>query len=183
MTNTTLCSVSDCSKAAKTRGMCGMHAERVRNWGTTDGRPGHNRIDPVARFWAKVDKRGATECWPWVGTVLQNGYGQFTTEGERRGVHRYSYEINVGPIPDGMTIDHVKDRGCVRTDCVNPAHLEVVTLMENVWRSDAWSAVNRRKTHCLRGHEFDTVRPQPNGVVWRGCSTCERIRKGRAVDA
>lgn len=71
--------------------------------------------------------------------------------------HRYSYELSIAPIPDGLQIDHVRARGCTRTDCVNPAHLEAVTPAENLRRSNAASAVNARKDTCPEGHAYRTA--------------------------
>lgn len=78
-------------------------------------------------------------CWIWQGTILANGYGQlgFRIDGVRQQhlAHRFSYTIFRGPIPDGLTIDHL----CDRRDCVNADHLEPVTIQENIRR-----AVERR---------------------------------------
>lgn len=92
------------------------------------------------RFWAKVDKNGPLPtidpelgpCWIWTGsTALPGGYGAFMLgTGKPRRAHRVSYEWLVGPIPDGLHLDHL----CVTTPCVNPAHLEPVTNAENVRR-------------------------------------------------
>lgn len=164
------CSISDCAKPSKTRGMCGMHAERVRKYGD----PHYASVivgDPVRRFWSKVDRRGDDECWPWLGTVLANGYGQFKIAGGSVPSHRYSYELNVGPIPDGLAIDHVWAFGCRRTDCVNPSHMEPVTPRENVMRSNAASALNARKEACPRGHAYDTIVNVASGPR-RRCSVC-----------
>ena len=82
---------------------------------------------PEVRFWRMVDKAG--ECWEWTGGKNQKGYGLFkpVQPGKSYSVHRYSYELEVGPIPDGMQVDHrCRSRGCVR-----PAHLRIVTPAEN----------------------------------------------------
>ncbi|MDP9224875.1 MAG: HNH endonuclease [Actinomycetota bacterium] len=82
--------------------------------------------------------------------------------------HRVAYELLVGPIPEGLTLDHL----CRNTSCVNPQHLEPVTVRENVLRGMGWGAKNKRKTHCHRGHPFDaknTLRI-PGGT--RKCRTC-----------
>ncbi len=68
------------------------------------------RLADSRRFWTKVERRSDDECWPWTG-ALRNGYGQIATNTpDRRGTsyaHRISYELAHGPIPAGLTIDHL----------------------------------------------------------------------------
>lgn len=129
----------------------------------------------IERFLANVQPVASTECWPYGGTVLGSGYGQIGHGKRLRWqAHRLAWTIAHGEIPEGMTIDHVRARGCVRTDCVNLAHLEVVTMQENLRRSDAWSAVNSRKTTCSRGHEYDQVGRRSDGRTYRRCGRCHR---------
>jgi hypothetical protein len=164
--------------------MCQMHRHRLKRTGTTDLRP-RPEPDYAARWWSKVERGGAHECWPWRGTVLDVGYGQFAVNRKRYLAHRYGYELLVGPIPAGLQLDHVKARGCTRTDCVNPAHLEPVTSAENLRRSEAISTINARKTHCSKGHAL--VKRGADGK--RFCRPCKRewernhrkSRRGRAA--
>lgn len=85
------------------------------------------------RFWAKVDRSG--DCWRWTGALARGGYG-FAVVGSRddpqryRNAHRFAYELSVGPIPEGLELDHL----CRNRRCVNPAHLEPVTHSENMRR-------------------------------------------------
>ena len=93
---------------------------------------GRGHPNPQERFWTYVDKQTPDGCWMWTGAVESNGYGRFRADMKRTGVHRYSYELLVGPIADGMTIDHP----CRVKRCVNPDHLEVVTGRENTRRRE-----------------------------------------------
>lgn len=113
------------------------------------------------RFWRKVWKTDT--CWAWLGWADPKGYGTVGRNGVRYRSHRYSWEMHRGPIPAGMTIDHL----CRNTFCVNPDHMEVVTMRENILRGDGPSARNARKTHCPKGHELSLVAPGQ-----RGCRVC-----------
>lgn len=128
------------------------------------------------RFWAKVDRRGDDECWPWMAALDSGGYGHFSSPRSTK-AHRYSYELLVGQIPDGLTIDHL----CRNPPCVNPAHMEPVTMRENSLRGNGWSGRNARKTHCVHGHEFtaENTRISPDGLGRRICRECERLHEER----
>lgn len=137
------------------------------------GRPPATAESTMNRFFAKVDMPAAYQaCWPWSASVDRKGYGKFNYAGGRAlGAHRYSYATAVGPIPDGMQIDHL----CRNPSCVNPLHLEPVTPRENTMRSPiAVTAVHSRKSHCKRGHEFtpENTQPTANG---RQCRVCARM--------
>lgn len=135
--------------------------------------------ETMARFWSKVDKSG--ECWIWTAYVSRDGYGRFRGAGRASTLqaHRVAYEYLVGPIPGGLTIDHL----CRVKDCVNPGHMEVVTRAENARRGALDSRPNRpRKTHCIHGHEFtpENAYRRPDGH--RNCRACLR-EQGRAYRA
>ena len=123
-----------------------------------------------ARFRAKFVVNPETNCWEWTSTV-HRGYGRFHVNRKSRIAHRYVYEILVGPIPDGLTIDHLCRVRC----CVLPDHLEVVTGRINTLRGFGPPALNARKTHCLRGHPYDEANTYVfPGTGWRRCRTCFR---------
>lgn len=127
---------------------------------------------PNAAFMAQTreDENG---CWIWMGPRNRYGNGvQYgNTRYQRRGIgaHRLAWILFRGPIPEGMQIDHL----CRVTRCVNPLHLEPVTQRENIMRSPvAIAAVNARKTHCKRGHEFTPENTIVHCGGKRACRTC-----------
>jgi hypothetical protein len=114
-------------------------------------------IKPIAeRYWAKVDKRGPDECWPWLGGKTRDGYGQiFEGPGHNKSftptrfAHHLALEFAGVEVPPGMVRDHI----CKNRGCQNPAHIRVVTQYFNTTaNSDAPHGVNFRKTVCKYGH-------------------------------
>ena len=127
------------------------------------------------RFWSKVDASG--DCWEW--TAGRNwGYGKFMdADYSTVRAHRWAWESLVGPIPDGLTLDHL----CRNKLCVNPDHLEPVTMRANTLRGFGPSSRNAEKTHCLRGHPFDETNTY-TVAGRRSCRECRR-RQSRAWKA
>jgi hypothetical protein len=134
-TSPSTCLAGDCDKAPKSAGYCSTHYSRLRRTGSVDDRVPVSIQADNARFRSKIDERGPRLCWPWTGTVLNTGYGQFAAQGKKHLAHRYAYRLFIGSIPEGLTIDHVWARGCMRHNCVNPHHLEAVTQIENTRRA------------------------------------------------
>lgn len=121
--------------------------------------------DRLERFIAFEPMSG---CWLWTGTSSRKGYGGF----DRRGAHRVAYETLRGPIPVGLTLDHL----CRTPACVNPDHLEPVTMQINVLRGTGPTAINARATSCPKGHPYDpanTVVYFQAGSIHRRCRTCK----------
>lgn len=171
------CSIDGCTNHAKARGWCGMHYARWQRHGDA-----HHveRIvgDPELLFWSQVEK--TDDCWLWTGELTRDGYGRFTTGNQRVPAHRWSYERFVGPIPDGLQLDHVKARGCSHRRCVRPDHLEPVTCRENLLRGDTVNAANAAKTECVNGHPFDTTNTYvAPSTGERGCRTCRAEARRR----
>lgn len=128
-----------------------------------------------ATFWSKVAE-DVSGCWLWTGALNSRGYGCYGVDGVSQLAHRVIYSTLAADIPDGLTIDHLCRRKC----CVNPAHLEPVTVRENVAR--AWA--QNRPTHCPRGHEYTPANSRlvrrANGGVNRMCRECENsVRRER----
>lgn len=125
------------------------------------------------RFWARIDKDGPGGCWHWRGTIAGDGYGVLLRR--QRKAHRVAYELAVGPIPEGLTLDHL----CRVRHCVNPAHLEPCTRRENTLRAPglAWK-LRAAQTHCKRGHEF-TPENTLRDTGRRKCRTCTRMNRSR----
>lgn len=146
---------------------------------------GHNRrVYGPPRAAAPLFERFVTKfrvsesgCWEWTGGKCGNGYGNMFLRKESDGrtkriyAHRVSYEHFVGPIPDGLELDHL----CRNRGCVNPEHLEPVTRGENLRRipQEARPPHMQPRTHCKRGHEFT---PENTGVNSKGrfCRTCRK---------
>jgi len=124
----------------------------------------------IGRFWADVEMTAG--CWVWQGSIGSvTGYGHLGPFM----AHRFAYELLVGPIPAGMQIDHL----CRIRACVNPEHLEVVTPRTNYLRGISPPALNARKTHCLRGHEYTVENTGRSRQGWRFCKACVSARPKR----
>lgn len=124
----------------------------------------HNKKAQPEDVWERIKRRSVWtgDCLVWTGDTVLGGYGRIrVTLGpyQQRNimVHRAAYEYFKGPIPEGMTIDHVWARGCRFRACCNPDHLEAVTFRDNVLRGSSFTAVFAKKTHCPSGHPYDDV--------------------------
>ena len=154
------CPVADCELLVRWRGFCYRH----------DPGPAP-RISFADSVFARIDASG--DCWEWTGALDGRGYGQTYIPGlyQPRRAHRVVYELLVGPIPDGLVIDHL----CRNPSCVNPDHVEPVTQGTNIRRA-------LFRPMCKNGHRFDPAWPlAANGR--RRCRTCrnawERADKAR----
>jgi hypothetical protein len=116
-------------------------------------------VDPVVRFWRNVRKGDL--CWNWAGSIDVCGYGRLWDGTRTVRAHRFSYELLVGPIPEGLVLDHL----CRNTRCVNPEHLEAVTHRDNLLRGFG-AAAKRARLVALSGWSGGSL-------LGRGGSTLE----------
>jgi hypothetical protein len=116
---------------------------------------------------------GENGCLEWTGPLSQFGYALFRTKRKNFRVHRWAYERFIGPIPEGKVLDHI----CRNRKCVNPHHLEPVTLVENLDRGIRTNQ-NRDRTYCQHGHEFTPENTYYSGGK-RACKTCHYWRQRR----
>lgn len=138
--------------------------------------PGHNArrpaLDPQERFSTRVSVVGG--CWQWTGGTRSTGYGHFWDGRRDVSAHRWSYEHHVGPVPDGLVLDHL----CRNRLCVNPDHLEPVTNRENVLRGDSAHVINGGT--CKAGHVMDEENTYHRpGTNWTDCRACHRDRQAK----
>jgi hypothetical protein len=115
------------------------------------------------------------ECWPYPGYRHRDtGYGHAQWKGRLTQAHRASYEMLIGPIPDGLEIDHL----CRNRPCCNPWHMEPVTQRVNLLRGESPAARQARQTHCIHGHLLSGDNLWIDGRGRRHCQDC-RYRRSR----
>lgn len=147
------CSVPGCDRPSRARKMCWPDYQQWRRTGSTESR----RLPPEARFWSKVDKSG--DCWVWQGALNQLGYGSFTEVGKKStGAHRYSYQLENGPIEPKIDIDHI----CHNPTCVRPSHLRAATRKQN---SEHRKGAQVNSKTGVRGVYFDNHKQKYLGIV------------------
>jgi hypothetical protein len=169
------CVIEGCQKKAIARNWCWTHYQR---W-ADHGDPAYTRTWEQ-RFWSKVDKSG--ECWVWTGAINNYGYGVIGKERRTLTAHRVAYELLVGPIPGGLTIDHLchasastpcvgLSHKCPHRRCVNPEHLEPVSPGENARRKP-------KVIFCKHGHLFD----ERNTYELHGKRSCRKCATNRRLE-
>ena len=158
-----------------------MHYERKRKNGNPlkQGRIKFNDLKRIEQYINKngpVFKEQNNRCWIWTGTRYRNNYGNIWFKGKKQLAHRVAYQLWVGNILDGLTIDHL----CGVRPCINPSHLKATTIGDNIRRSGlkGMAAINAAKTHCAKGHKYtkENIYLKKNGG--RECKACRRLANG-----
>jgi hypothetical protein len=127
-------------------------------------------MNTIENFFRKVNTQADNSCWEWTGSIQKDGYGQLRHNGSTKLAHRYSYELFRKTIDPLLQLDHL----CRNRKCVNPFHLEEVTAKENVNRG-----IGKQKTHCIRGHKYNTENTYYWTNKWgnkqKTCRICNKI--------
>jgi hypothetical protein len=126
-------------------------------------------------------------CWLWEGKPNKSGYGQVRDRGRWPVVHKIVYEALVGPVPDGLQLDHLchdprtcnLGEECPHRRCVRPSHMTPVTPKQNTLRSNAVTALNGAKSQCVNGHEFTEENTYIRPKGGRTCRVCTRLASKR----
>lgn len=185
MSTNRTCSVEGCDKPHEAHGYCNMHYARWKKHG--DPHAGIQRLagaDAIDKLAARMDIDPDTGCWLWTG-ASRNNYGTIWIDGRSLTSHKVAYEMLVGPVPEGLDVDHVchsEDLSCPggvtcrHRLCFNPDHLEPVTRRENAHRGRG----PHGNTHCPQGHEYsteNTIVRNDNNEPGRRCRICTNARQ------
>lgn len=188
------CSITDCGGTVLARGWCNRHYTRWYETGSTSLGIRTRERGPTAsieeRFWAKVNKSGGTpyltdelsgsvsgQCWAWLSSKSTLGYGSIWDNSvkKNRMAHQIAWEIATGkPFPSGMVVDHL----CRNPSCVNPEHLEPVTVAENTRRGLAPVKSRQRaamSVACKRGHTYTAESTYISKAGTRMCRICLKL--------
>ena len=125
------------------------------------------------RIFANSTPEPMSGCWLWLGPLAGNGYARFRLNGKNQMAHRVSYELFKSEIPTDLCIDHLCRVRC----CVNPDHLEAVTIRENIMRGIGLTAQNAKKTCCSNSHPYTDENTHWDAKGKRSCEICRRTAR------
>jgi hypothetical protein len=136
----------------------------------------HSKPLDAVWLWQHVSPCPNTGCWWWTAALSETGYGNASVAGRFIPAHRVVYQLVRGEIPRGLHLDHL----CRNRGCVNPFHLEPVSVGENSRRGDTGSylaKINNAKTQCPRGHPYSGDNLFVTRAGKRLCRTCKRMNE------
>lgn len=173
------CSIDACPKPVHARGWCRTHYMRWKRTGTPEA--ANVQLPWPANLLERSEPQ-PNGCVHFTGATSPSGYGNVFVEGSSRRAHRAAYELFVGPIPDGLTIDHLCHNDddtcpggplCLHRRCVNPTHLAPKSIADNTAASPkSVGSINAAKTHCIHGHPFDEDNTARRSNGHRQCKAC-----------
>lgn len=166
------CTIPGREKSIQARDWCSMHLTRWYRTGTTNS-PRPDLDARLARFLETQDMGYSSPCLVSLISKDPQGYTRIKVDGVRHLMHRLVYEMRVGPIPEGLELDHL----CRVRHCANPAHLEPVTPQVNQRRGYGFSGINARKTQCVRGHDLTPENVYLTRRNMRQCRACRAIHQ------
>ena len=188
------CSIEGCERRVDGLGYCKIHYDHLRR----NGDPTKYVYRPTAeeRFLSFFEKKRDDECWPWIKTIDNHGYGQFSIKHKNYRAHRIAYEMFVGKIPEGLVIDHDchnRDKSCKDVNlcqhrrCVNPNHLIPRTLGDNSRHGNSPTMIAHNNGTCVNGHPNSSMYYRKSNGKAVQCLDCAkekyRQKKGGVVQA
>ncbi len=166
-----ICSVDECGLPVHSRSLCSKHYMRWSRYGDPLGGATFRKKWPESLL-SRMEPQ-PNGCIYFTGHINRDGYGTLSRDGRTIKAHRAAYEHFVGPIPEGMELDHL----CRNRQCCNVAHLEPVTHDENMRRG-----AHAIKTHCIHGHEYTEANTYRTKMGGRRCRSCDAKSAERSRD-
>ena len=177
MNGTRECSMPDCTRVSRTRGLCKRHYYEAQDAGSLDSFHDPTRAPLAERFYRNL-KVMPSGCVEWQLSRPSGLYGQIKFEGKMLKTHRVAWELANGPIPEGLMVCHT----CDNPPCCNPAHLFLGSASDNMQDMVSKGRKpdhNGPKTHCPRGHEYTEANTRINPRGSRVCRRCSVLNTNR----